>query len=589
MIRFTSDDVSVSDVRFDSVRIVAFQGADDIALGCRWLERAPVGECSIQRSPEGWGRGIDLNHVSDFVFENGEISCFDEIGKEGLEDIRAQGLYMASDGAKAATGCSNFIVRNSEFYACGHNNLMFSNCDSVLVEHNYFENELHRSLGFTRGRGHTVRYNTFAAWERRRVELQNSGGNALQLRSAGTRVHHNLFYGGGERDHQGAITVATLDTFLVADNEIFNNVMLGFNSTAFLLNDKRPPPFNLVANKIYNNIFVGQETNHGVFHWVSDSHEEYLDGQTYGNQIRNNIFYSPSGDSEVISAQRFGWQGTMLSEDDLNDLAVASGNIYSDPGFVELSFEAPDFRIDKSCVAYNTGLPIDVPNDFAGTPLETEIQKTGIGAYVVGMAPLAAPADLSPAQGEEGLPPYTTFSWSQVDSADGYHFLVATDSLFTEPLIESRNLQIPKTSLSTPLAYNTKHYWRVRAAGFGGQEFPVSTRCTTWSPTQGFTVAVGTPIEEEGDLPDEFELLGNFANPFARTTTIRYTLPRSAHVRLIVLDSLGRQVAVLKNGSVVAGSHSAQWDAAAMAGGAYFIHFEAGGTTDTRAILLVPD
>src|SRR5690606_4938318 len=42
--------------------------------------------------------------------------------------------------------------------------------------------------------------------------------------------------------------------------------------------------------------------------------------------------------------------------------------------------------------------------------------------------------------------------------------------------------------------------------------------------------------------------LENFPNPFSGSTTIRYVIDESGHVRLSVYDLLGRKVAVLEDG-----------------------------------------
>lgn len=75
--------------------------------------------------------------------------------------------------------------------------------------------------------------------------------------------------------------------------------------------------------------------------------------------------------------------------------------------------------------------------------------------------------------------------------------------------------------------------------------------------------------------PERFELLQNYPNPFNPSTTIAYTLPRSAHVRLKVFNVLGEEVAELVNGEIVAGFHEALWQADALPSGVYFYRLQA--------------
>jgi hypothetical protein len=58
-------------------------------------------------------------------------------------------------------------------------------------------------------------------------------------------------------------------------------------------------------------------------------------------------------------------------------------------------------------------------------------------------------------------------------------------------------------------------------------------------------------------------------------------------VRLAVYDLLGREVAVLVNGSVVAGSHIVNFDASALGSGVYIYRLNSGGQTITRKMTLV--
>ncbi|MEM1043729.1 MAG: T9SS type A sorting domain-containing protein [Bacteroidota bacterium] len=74
---------------------------------------------------------------------------------------------------------------------------------------------------------------------------------------------------------------------------------------------------------------------------------------------------------------------------------------------------------------------------------------------------------------------------------------------------------------------------------------------------------------------------GAYPNPFARETTIRFETAESSEVRLAVYDVTGREVAVLVQGVLGAGTHEAAFDARDLASGLYVWHLEAGSRTET--------
>jgi Secretion system C-terminal sorting domain len=65
------------------------------------------------------------------------------------------------------------------------------------------------------------------------------------------------------------------------------------------------------------------------------------------------------------------------------------------------------------------------------------------------------------------------------------------------------------------------------------------------------------------------ELYQNYPNPFNPTTIIEYSLPKGSHALLKVYDSLGREVAILKNEYQVAGRYSVEFNSSKLASGIY--------------------
>jgi hypothetical protein len=95
-------------------------------------------------------------------------------------------------------------------------------------------------------------------------------------------------------------------------------------------------------------------------------------------------------------------------------------------------------------------------------------------------------------------------------------------------------------------------------------------------------------VEEYGTVhPTEYALHQNYPNPFNPSTTIKYELPRSSMVRLIVYDMLGREVSVLVNERRDPGFHEVKFDAAGLASGVYFYRLTAADFVAVKRTVVV--
>jgi subtilisin-like proprotein convertase family protein len=95
-------------------------------------------------------------------------------------------------------------------------------------------------------------------------------------------------------------------------------------------------------------------------------------------------------------------------------------------------------------------------------------------------------------------------------------------------------------------------------------------------------------VKNEGELlPDNFVLYQNYPNPFNPVTVIRYSIPKTAYVSLIIYDLLGREVKSLVNGYRQAGTYEVRWDASSYANGIYIYRLSSGGFSETRKMVLL--
>lgn len=89
------------------------------------------------------------------------------------------------------------------------------------------------------------------------------------------------------------------------------------------------------------------------------------------------------------------------------------------------------------------------------------------------------------------------------------------------------------------------------------------------------SAAVTSMAQWEDRTPvSDYQLLMNYPNPFNAVTTIKYRLPKTSNARLRIVDLLGKQVMLLVDGRVEAGSHEIHFDARDLPSGLYFCQIE---------------
>ena len=98
--------------------------------------------------------------------------------------------------------------------------------------------------------------------------------------------------------------------------------------------------------------------------------------------------------------------------------------------------------------------------------------------------------------------------------------------------------------------------------------------------------------DHAAEAPQVFTLSQNAPNPFNPSTAIGFSLAHPADVRLAVYDALGREVAVLAEGSYPAGDHTVRWDGrdhrgVKVSSGVYLYRLTAGGKAEIRRMTLV--
>jgi uncharacterized delta-60 repeat protein len=89
------------------------------------------------------------------------------------------------------------------------------------------------------------------------------------------------------------------------------------------------------------------------------------------------------------------------------------------------------------------------------------------------------------------------------------------------------------------------------------------------------------------NVPSVFKLMQNYPNPFNPSTTIKFTTSEKAAVKLTVYDVTGREVNVLINQTLNAGTYEINFVTQALSSGVYFYELRAGAYRDVKKMTFV--
>lgn len=96
-----------------------------------------------------------------------------------------------------------------------------------------------------------------------------------------------------------------------------------------------------------------------------------------------------------------------------------------------------------------------------------------------------------------------------------------------------------------------------------------------------------TGLEENSELPTEFELAQNYPNPFNPATKIEFSIPKAGSYNLTVYNILGQEVRTLVNGEFQPGKYTVDFNASDLASGIYIYRFIGQNVTFTKKMMLI--
>ncbi len=189
----------------------------------------------------------------------------------------------------------------------------------------------------------------------------------------------------------------------------------------------------------------------------------------------------------------------------------------------------------------------------------------------------SAPRQLSPNHNSYQTTRYPYFEWTEaVDPDPGDEVSYKMNYWYTGSSYDY-SLSTSKTfSDDRRMGNRREYFWSVSAIDKAGLF------------TNSDTLTYYIDIELESvDIPTEFELSGNYPNPFNPITRINYSIPSAENVTISLFDINGKFVTTLVDGLQNPGYHTITFNAAAFPSGVYVYKMIAGDFQASSKMLLL--
>jgi len=88
-------------------------------------------------------------------------------------------------------------------------------------------------------------------------------------------------------------------------------------------------------------------------------------------------------------------------------------------------------------------------------------------------------------------------------------------------------------------------------------------------------------------VPNNYELSQNYPNPFNPSTTIRFSLPQTTQLKIILYNMLGEQVSTIAEGMYETGYHKVSFNAINLPSGTYIYRLESSNFVQVKKMILL--
>jgi hypothetical protein len=149
--------------------------------------------------------------------------------------------------------------------------------------------------------------------------------------------------------------------------------------------------------------------------------------------------------------------------------------------------------------------------------------------------------------------------------------------------------------------YNNKAPWPQEADGKGAtlelispdldndiaSNWAAATTGIHGTPGVKNSTVTGVAETERKNIPEKFELLANYPNPFNPSTSITYRISEAGRVVLKIFDIMGREVKTLVDEDKTAGEYNVKFNAGNFASGVYYYQVRTKNNIATRKMMLL--
>ncbi len=233
--------------------------------------------------------------------------------------------------------------------------------------------------------------------------------------------------------------------------------------------------------------------------------------------------------------------------------------------------------------------------DLTGIPMGTLIDSTKLTLYG-NPSPQHSPGHsnfsgsdaciLSPVAADWQDTSVTWHTQPAITSSGQIFLPQSTSSMQDYTNIDVTNLVrswVNNPSMNFGLSIKLQTEIRYRSLDFASSNCTDSTK---WPRLDIYFTLVGVKrISDE--VPGQYSLYQNFPNPFNPSTSIKYDIPKSSNVKLVVYDMMGKEVTVLVNEKQQTGIYEVKWDASSYSSGLYFIKIQTESFSETKKMMLV--